>query len=71
MPLPVGQNGPLVNKWTKWVLETLEGKSIEWRYGWLARHTDELAEVHHLKPDNWKRIDEAVVGDTAVQEAAE
>jgi hypothetical protein len=71
MPLPVGQNGPLVNKWTKWVLETLEGKSIEWRYGWLALHTDELAEVHHLKPDNWKRIDEAVVGDTAVQEAAE
>jgi hypothetical protein len=56
MPLPMGKDGPLVNRWTKAALEALDGRSIEWRYAWMALHVDELTEIHDLRPDNWGRI---------------
>jgi hypothetical protein len=70
MPLPMGKDGPLVNRWTKSVLDILDGKSIEWRYAWVALHSDELSEVHALRPDNWSRIN-AAVGSDEMAEAAE
>jgi hypothetical protein len=62
MPLQVGQNGPLVNRWTRAALEALEGRPVEWRYAWLALHPDEMAEIHQCRPDNWTRINDAVIG---------
>jgi hypothetical protein len=52
----MGKDGPLVNRWTKAALEALDGRSIEWRYAWMALHVDELTEIHDLRPDNWGRI---------------
>lgn len=69
MPIPTGRDGPLVNRWTRAALEVLDGKSHDWRMGWLAIHTEEMAEVYYLRPDNWARIDAAVVG-ADVQEGA-
>jgi predicted nucleic acid-binding Zn-ribbon protein len=62
MPLPIGKDGPLVNRWTKAALEALEGKPLDWRYAWLALHVDEMTEVHELRSDNWGRINAAVIG---------
>jgi hypothetical protein len=69
MPLPMGKDGPLVNRWTKAALDVLEGKPLDWRYAWLALHVDEMTEVHDLRPDNWGRINAAIAPDLA--EAAE
>ncbi len=71
MPMPVGRDGPLVNRWTKAALEVLDGQSYDWRMTWVAMHPEELSQVYHLKPDNWARIDAAVAADQDTQTQAD
>jgi hypothetical protein len=70
MPMMMGQDGPLIGRWTKAALEALEGKSPEWRHAWIALHVDELTEVRWSRPDYCNRIDAAVVGADAPDEEA-
>lgn len=70
MLMPMGQDGPLLGRWTKAALEALDGKSPEWRHAWLALHVDEMTELRWSRADYADRIDAAVVGTDAQDDAA-
>jgi hypothetical protein len=58
LAIPLGDDGPLVGKWTRLALDALaEAPNQEWRKIWLEMHAAELAAIAKIKPEYSAKVE--------------
>jgi hypothetical protein len=71
MPIQMGNDGPLLGKWTRLAIDELNGRTEAWRRAWLELHRDELDELRRDKPEYANRVESmAIAPDLPAPEAA-
>jgi hypothetical protein len=71
LPIPAGEDGPMVGRWTRMALDALaDSPDREWRLRWLELHAAELAEVARIKPEYAAKVEGIARAPDAADQAA-